>query len=49
LRQHVALDKDPVAAADAANTMETSDAGSDAHELEIPLDELLEDLEFLEV
>jgi hypothetical protein len=45
----VALYKDPVAVADAANTMDISDDGDDAHELEVPLEELLDDLEGLDV
>jgi hypothetical protein len=49
LRQHVALYKDLVAVADAANTMDISDDGDDAHELEVPLEELLDDLEGLDV
>lgn len=45
MRQYVALYKDPVAIADAANAMDTSDAESDGHELQVPLDELLEELD----
>ena len=54
MRQRIALYRnaeafDAVAAADAANAMHTDDDGSsdDGAELDVPLDELLEDLAFL--
>lgn len=53
MRKHVAVYKNPealVAAADAANAMDTGEADEDdAAELEIPIDELLDDLEALDV
>ena len=52
MRKHVAVYKNPealVAAADAANAMETGDGEDSAAELEVPIEELLDDLEALDV
>jgi hypothetical protein len=52
MRKHVDLYRNPeglVAAADAANAMDTGDDADSAADIDIPLEELLEDLEALEV
>jgi hypothetical protein len=52
MRKHVDVYRDPaslIAAADAANAMDTGDGEDSAADIDIPLEELLEDLEALDV